>query len=520
MSRFFDSGRKRFRAFSVRGGSSEVGSIGIFRRWVLLAGVAVCIFAPGRSRGENPPVGFPGPLPPAFGNAEDRSTTASEILPPETWSQEGGGSSRNPSFRFPGEKTAGESAWKRQYARERVPGERSPLPEDFYAGVVESGGVLWMAGFSGDMLAIDARDGRLIWRRHVPSFLPSPPVLGPSTVYLAASEPGVTLDHLLWYAKTRTLIRGRGPGLVEALSRKSGAVRWSARITGGCYGSPVLLPHTVMVQTGSGHLVFLDRADGHEVFDLSLDGRSLGMASPVQDDRKVVVAQENPPLYQEVSLDGPRRVWRFGWTGTRDWEHFFIGTPLLVHGTFIGILRRPDLPGDRVMAVNPDLGRVLWSRSFPAGDLPRAGDQALPVESGEVVYVPSGVSRSLMAIEIGTGKRLWSTQFNERPSTGGVVTGDLLLLPLPSGRLLAIDARSGILEGERKVASRLGPHPPVVVGNRVFVAGEDGTVSQILLTEWGDKIRQLAFPSSPAFPANSATSASASSSGEFSGRIR
>ena len=355
-----------------------------------------------------------------------------------------------------------------------------------------------MAGFSGDILAIDARDGRLIWRRHISSFLPSPPVLGPSTVYLAASDPGVTLDHLLWYAKSRTLIRGQGPGLVEALSRKTGDIRWSAAVPGGCYGSPVLLPHTVMVQTGSGHLFFLDRGDGHRVFDLPLDGRSLGIASPVQDERRVVVAQENPPLYQEVSLSGPRRIWRFGWTGARDWEHFFIGTPLLAQGIFIGVLRRPDPPGDEVMALNPDLGRVLWSRTFPPGDLPPAGDQSLPVESGNVVYVPSGVSRSLMAVKIETGKVLWTLSFNERPSTGGVVTGNLLLLPLPSGRLLAIDKQSGSLVGEKKVASGLGPHPPVVVGHRVFVAGEDGTVSQVLLTEWGQKVQQLAFPPSPA----------------------
>ena len=477
----------------------------VLYRWVFLAGVFVFFCHPVQVRGKNPPVGFPGPLPPVIGDMENRATAASEYLPPDTWSEEGGGGTRNPSFLFPKENLFAESGWTRHYTRERLPGEVVPLPEDFYAGVVESGGILWMAGFSGDILAIDAHDGKLVWRRQISSSLPSPPVLGLSTIYLAASEPGVTLDHLLWYAKTRTLVRGRGPGLVEALSRKTGNVRWSAQVPGGCFGSPVLLPHTVMVQTGSGHLVFLDRGDGHLVFDLPLDGRSLGMASPVRDDLKVVVAQENPPLYQEISLAGPRRIWRFGWTGTRDWEHFFIGTPLLAHGTFIGILRRPDRPGDEVMALNPDLGRVLWSRSFPPGDLPPAGDQSLPVESGKVVYVPSGVSRSLMAIEIDTGKVLWSVQFDERPATGGVVTGNLLLVPLPSGRLLALDARSGILAGEKKVASGLGPHPPVVVGNRVFVAGEDGTVSQVLLTEWGGKVRQLAFPQTPALPSTETT---------------
>ena len=489
--------------FPTEQGGSVGARDGVWR-WVTGAGMFVFLCLPVWAHGETSPVGFPGPLPPVQGERHNRSTEASEYLPPETWNEEGGSSSRNPSFLLPKENLLNESGWTQHYTRERLPGEKSGAPENFYAGVVESGGVLWMAGFSGDILAIDARDGRLIWRRHLSSFLPSPPILGSSTVYLAASEPGVTLEHLVWYAKTRTLIRGRGPGLVEALSRKTGNLRWSAAVPGGCYGSPVLLPHTVMVQTGSGHLLFLDRNDGHQVFDLPLDGRSLGLASPVQEDLRVVVAQENPPLYQEVSLSGPRRIWRFGWTGTRDWEHFFIGTPLLAHGIFIGILRRPDPPEDEVMALNPDLGRVLWSRTFPPGDLPPAEDQSLPVESGNVVYVPSGVSRSLMAVEVSTGNLLWTLSLDERPSTGGVVTGNLLLLPLPSGRLLAIDKRSGTLVGEKKVASGLGPHPPVVVGHRVFVAGEDGSISQILLTEWGKKVQLLAFPPAPESPSKEA----------------
>lgn len=472
-------------------GNGALGKIGISGKLYIILGLFSGVMADPALAADHP-VGFPGPLPPSLQQeGKTASTVVVSPLPPDNWPEEGGGPSRNPVFMtIMGKKEEG-PGWTRTFRVDRLPGETDAPPENFYAGVVESGGILWMAGLQGDILAISAKDGSLIWRRHLRAPLPSPPVVGPFSVYLAASEPGVTLPHLVLYSRTRTLVRGQGPGLVEALSKKSGVVRWSVQVPGGCYGSPVLLPHTIMVQTGSGHLLFLDRRDGHTVYDMLLDGRSLGLASPVRDDLRVVVAQENPPLYQDVSLSGPRRLWRFGWSKTRDWEHFFIGTPLLAGKTLVGILRRPDLPGDQVVAINPDQGRVLWSLSFPPGDLPPAGDQALPVVSGDVVYVPSGVSRSLMAVDLKTGKALWTLRLTERPSTGGAVTGNLLLLPLPSGRLLAIDIRTGSVVGERRVAGHLGPHPPVVVGNRVFVGGEDGTVSRILLDEWGKRIRDL-----------------------------
>lgn len=471
-----------------------MGKEGVWGSLFVLLGIVVWVL-PVPAWGEDHPVGFPGPLPPSL-QREGNGTASSVVstLPPDTWPEEGGGPTRNPVFVLTNGKKEEGSGWTRTFRMDRLPGEQNAPAENFFAGVVESGGILWMAGLQGDILAISAQDGTLLWRRHLRAPLPSPPVVGNLSVYLAASEPGVTLPHLVLYARTRTLVRGRGPGFVEALSKNSGRVRWIVQVPGGCYGSPVLLPHTVMVQTGSGHLLFLNRNDGHTVYDMPLDGRSLGLASPVRDDSRVVVAQENPPLYQEISLAGPRRIWRFGWSGTRDWEHFFIGTPILAGEVLVGILRRPDLPDDQIVAIDPDQGRVLWSLPFAAGDLPRAGDQSLPVVSGNVVYAPSGVSRSLMAVNLETGKPLWTLRLSERPSTGGAVVGNLLLLPLPSGRLLAIDIRSGSVAGERRVARHLGPHPPVVVGNRIFVAGEDGTVSRILLNDWGERIRNLAFP--------------------------
>ncbi|MHB1606532.1 MAG: outer membrane protein assembly factor BamB family protein [Leptospirales bacterium] len=466
-------------------------------RWGVVFGLILLFFpsvVPLAKAGEagQEPQGFPGK---AFFPQSGMSSphpVADPVLPPVEWTQEGGGSTRNPVFPVSGAFPQS-GAWERRFHVAAFPsGGASPENEDFYAGIVESGGILWLASTQGDLLAVGAGTGEVLWRRNLGGPLFSSPVTGSKTLYTVSAYPGVTLPHLILYSRTRRLIRGNGSERVWALSRRTGKSRWSVRLKGGVVGSPVLLPHTLMVATGRGHLIFLDRRDGHLVLDLPVDSRSFGWASPVEADRQVVLAQENPPLYQAISLDGPRRVWRFQLKGTRTWDHFFIGTPVLSGGVFIGVLRTHHPLRDVVVALDFRTGSLRWNVSFPAGQEDGVEDHCLPVLSDGVVYVPSGPARALTALNVQTGQTLWMIRLPEAPETGGAVIGHLLLLPLPSGTILSIERQSGVVVAREKVAESFGPHPPVVIGSRLFFAGRDGLVKARPIDDLGKKVEDLA----------------------------
>ncbi len=466
-------------------------------RWGVVVGflLALCFSGPPWSwagDSDEGPMGFPGKaLFPPSGETTLHPHTV-PVLPPVEWPQEGGGASRNPVFQISG--AFGQSGeWgKRFHVASLVSGKDTPENEDFYSGIVESGGTLWLASTQGDVLAVSAETGDVLWRRHLGGSFFSAPVTGPRTLYVASGDPGVTVSHLVLYTRTRRLVRGNGNERIWALSRRTGASRWTVRLRGGVLGSPVLLPHTVMMATGRGHLVFLDRQDGHRVFDLPIDSRSFGWASPVEEGRQVVLAQENPPLYQAISLDGPRRIWRFQWKGTRTWDHFFIGTPLLSEGVSIGVVRTHRPLRDVVVALDIRTGTLLWKTLFPAGQADRVEDHSLPVLADGVVYVPSGSAQALIALDVQSGKKLWMIRLPEPPETGGAVIGQLLLLPLPDGTLLSIDRTSGVVVAREKLSASFGPHPPVVVGNRLFFAGRDGQVKAMMIDDLGRKIGDLA----------------------------
>lgn len=437
------------------------------------------------------PAGFPGG---AF-SEEGRSagvekSPSLKILPPAVWFQEEGVPGRNPAFSLV--VPDGSSSWRMSLVQ-TVPGLRKNVErEDFYSGAIESGGRLWAGSVQGDLYSIDAGRGRVLWKDVLPGPMFAPPVAGPKTLYTVTTSPGVTVDHLVLYTRTRRLIRGDGRESLWAVSRRTGRIRWTVRFRGGVLSSPLLLPHTVSLVTGRGHLLFLSRTDGHVVVDLPIAKGSFGWASPVMGYGHVVLAQENPPVYHAISLDKPRQVWRFQWEGTRVWDHFFIGTPLLVGNQLVGVLRRRSPSGDLAVSLSLDTGTLLWKTSFPSGIAEKTEDLSIPTSADGIVYASSSPARSLMALDLKTGKKVWAITLPESPRNGGTVVGRLLVVPLPSGRIDFVDRKSGRIVSRRKIADSLGPHPLVIVGETIYAAGRDGTIRAMPLYTFGEKVLGLA----------------------------
>jgi outer membrane protein assembly factor BamB len=99
---------------------------------------------------------------------------------------------------------------------------------------------LFVGSLAGDMAALDARDGRVLWRR------------GGGARIL--SSPAVSGDG-------RAVVFGASDGRVYALATRDGRLIWSAPLDGEVSGSPTLVGSRIYITSRNGSLWALETRD-------------------------------------------------------------------------------------------------------------------------------------------------------------------------------------------------------------------------------------------------------------------
>ncbi len=402
------------------------------------------------------------------------------ILPPDQWPGESSSASHNPVFST----SVPLSEWTLSL-------DRKGTGEDFFSGPVLSGGRVFVASTSGHVESIEAVSGRSLWHTRLEGEVHTPMITSHRILYVVTSSPGVTLDHLLLYTRTRRLIRGGGRERLIAISQRSGRILWSVALPASVLGSPLLEAHTVALASGTGHLLFLSRLDGHVVVDLPVARGSFGWASPLDTPGAIIMAQENPPMIDRVEKSPLENSWRFALSRTLTYDRFLIGTPVLTPTGIAGIFRQKDGGKMVLFMIDSHTGNLLWTVVLDPGSAPPQADVVLiPVCSDGILYVPSPETGEIVAVSPGGGV-LWKAKVGKRPETGGTAVGRLLLVPLPSGEVVAVDRKNGQRVGFYQVKGPLGPHPFPVLGSVFFAATRNGVVSGLDVSVFGARAERL-----------------------------
>jgi outer membrane protein assembly factor BamB len=221
----------------------------------------------------------------------------------------------------------------------------------------------------GELLAFDARSGRVRWRRAMPATESSP---------LAAGG-------LVWV--------GDWSGTVSALEARTGRVRWRFATGAAVKSSPALGADRLFVGTYGGRLYALDPWTGRELWRASVqprlgtDGRFY--STPAVGHGRVYLGATDGKVYAYGVRTGALR-WSFSTGG------YVYGSPALWHdlvlvGSYDG----------RFYALDAASGAVRWS--FDAhGEI--SGSASVV---GSVVYVSTLAERTF-ALDARSGRRLWS----------------------------------------------------------------------------------------------------------------
>ena len=281
-------------------------------------------------------------------------------------------------------------------------------------------------------------------------------------------------------------------GVVHAFAADTGAKIWATDIVKGDenksarFGGGVSFDDGKVYATdGLGDVVALDAGTGAEVWRAKPGGPLRG--SPTIAYGNVYVLSQDNQLFSLAQADG-----KVAWSASGSLESqgvFGVAAPAASSGTIVAGFSSGELNAYRY-----ENGRALWqdalSRSAISTSVSSLADiDAAPVIDQGRVYAVGQGGRTV-AIDIGTGRRIWSQNFAgiSTPS----IAGEWLFLITDDAKLVCLSRATGLVrwisqlkafDNEKKRSGAITWFGPVVAGNRLIVTNSNGEIVSAAVTD-------------------------------------
>lgn len=359
-------------------------------------------------------------------------------------------------------------------------------------------GVVYEGTTTGDVLALNERDGRLLWRASLGA--------NPDETY---GNPRGVISSIAIAGGVAYAVSGSCEA--AALDALRGGILWKRRICSTAinddtYASPVVADGRVLFgidviadrPTDAGREIALDAATGAPVWSFSPlryrgTGGGISGTPAVDAARSVVVIGTGNPTPMNAPPPGPDpytdsviavdpRSGRWRWMTqllTHDANDFDVfASPqlfsLTIRGNQVAAVGA-TLKNSRYVMLDERTGAILWQRQL-AGAMHWMQSIGTPASSGNAIVVPlfhSPQSGELVALDKNNGSVFWHIQ------TGGIYEalviwrGYVLAAETP-GRIVAFRIGSGAAAGRLSVPSELYGHGLALNGDTLFIAGRGG----------------------------------------------
>lgn len=275
------------------------------------------------------------------------------------------------------------------------------------------------------------------------------------------------------YLKLKPVIRGDlvytadTSGIVQAVNKKNGQVKWSTQLSHGILSGPTIADGFVVVSTNASTLALLNQADGKEVWQTKVPGEIL---SPVALSHKKIIAK---------TIDG--KVFAFdAINGKQLWsaEH---GSPSLVLKASSSPIIMDNLvligfSDGKLDALELDTGRLVWQRSIAyatgASDVERLIDiDSDPIIKDKVAYLGS-YQGYIGALSLTDGQFIW-----RKPGSvfkNMVLSANTLYLTDSHDVVWSLDRSTGHVNWKQTALKARGLTEPVIVGEDIVVGDKTG----------------------------------------------
>jgi outer membrane protein assembly factor BamB len=284
----------------------------------------------------------------------------------------------------------GTQVWRQTYD---APYQMNPAATSHGKGpkstpIVDRGRVVTL-GISGILSAFDAASGKVLWRHDFrQEFKPAEPDFG------ASMSPIIDGDHVIAH------VGGSGGGALIAFNLADGARRWTWKAEGPAYASPIIATFggaRHLVTQSQKHVIGIAPADGRELWRIPFTtDYDQNIVTPVAVDGMLIYAGLSKPttavrLVQDGGAWKPHQVWQNAEIP------MYMSSPVVVNGVMYGLTHRNR---GQFFAVELSTGKGLWTSPPRQGEnaaLAAAGNLLVATTTdGELVVMRQGKTHELV----------------------------------------------------------------------------------------------------------------------------
>jgi outer membrane protein assembly factor BamB len=307
-------------------------------------------------------------------------------------------------------------------------------------------GKLYSAGVDGEVMAVDAASGKMLWQQDFKLRLAGGPGVGQGVVVIGGLD-----------------------GDVLALDAANGSERWRARASAEVVAAPAIGNDTVYVRSNDGRVYAFDINDGKQrwVNDrgtvplLSLRGNAAPQLSGelllnATDAGKVMAmrASDGAAAWEQTlaSSEGRTEVERLSDIDGNLQIDGDVGFAAAYHG--------------QVIAFSVNSGRQLWNRAL-------SGYTNVGVSASQVYAVDD--QSQVWALDRASGASMWKQDaLQHRWLSGPAVQGDYVVVGDLEGYVHWLAIADGKLVARERLSKKAIRATPIVAGDTVYVVDVDG----------------------------------------------
>lgn len=311
-------------------------------------------------------------------------------------------------------------------------------------------GRVFVADAGGQLQALEARSGALIWKQETKHHFTSGPAVGEGLLALGTRQ-----------------------GEVVAFDSGSGTELWKTTLSSEILSVPRIASGILVVPSIDGSVYGLNAGDGSRRWDYRRPMPVLtlrGMSNPVIIDGNAILGFADGKLVS-LDLDTGIPLWELIVTppvGRTELDRMvdIDADPAVAGSTLYVVAYQGDLA-----AINTANGTALWRH-------PLSSSAGLAVGAG-ALYVTDAKSH-VIAVDSQNGESLWKQQqFSYRRLTAPAILGEVLLVGDTEGYLHGLATSDGVPRARTRITKSPISQPPQVADGVAYVYADDGTLAAL-----------------------------------------
>lgn len=267
-------------------------------------------------------------------------------------------------------------------------------------------------------------------------------------------------------------------GLVQAVSKKDGQVKWSTLLKNNIVSGPTVADGFVIVGTNASTLVLLNQANGKEIWQHKVSAEVL--APPALSHQKVIAKTIDGKVYAIDAVNG-KQLWVA--------DHGAPGLVLKASSSPIVVdnLILIGFSDGKLDALELQTGRLMWQRSIAYGtgasDVDRLVDiDSDPIINNNIAYLAS-YQGYVGALSLSNGQFLWRKPASVYKNM--LLSHNNLYFTDSNDVLWSLNSRTGQVNWKQTALKARGLTAPVLIRGDLAVGDRTGYL-HILSTQTGE----------------------------------